>query len=348
MRKKSLQIKREQETDHKIQWKNRRKSTDKFHIKAVNPIVWTFLTLLFSAVLILFSMFLFHRLIKARENTLLAGKGAIKQDSPVSGGLNNKKGEKIVLTAGEVEEIMENWNRRYGLVVHEPVEGQIAMSEAVKAVDEWLPKMGLSEGILSGNSTVRSSLNIAYLKGEKTEELSPTRSFWEVTVNGDKINGTFYVNAVTGQIFEAFVSLFSEPEGITKDQLLKSYIRLAGLKPEKNYDPDEVAIRGAESSVSAGFEAAAALGYGRMKIAEQTSETVQAGDVSGTGGFYTDGEDWSVSSKIADCNLTARVNCMRSWQYYDETGKAGNKKNNMKVTAQTVCMEIIFSLSTES
>lgn len=343
-----MRKKREQKTEHKIQWENRRKSTYKFHIKAVNPVVWTFLTLLFSAVLIVFSMFFVHRLIKARENTLLAGKGTIRQDSPVSGGLNNKKGEKTVLTAGEVEEIMENWNRRYGFVVHEPVEGQIAMGEAVKAVDEWLPKMGLSEGILSGNSTVRSSLNIAYLKGEKTEELSPTRSFWEVTVNGDKINGTFYVNAVTGQIFEAFVSLVSVPEGITKDQLLKSYIRLAGLKSEKNYDPDEVTMRGAESTVSAGFEAVAASGHDRMETAEQASGIVQAGDASGTGGFYADGEDWSISSKIADSNLTARVSCIYSWQNYADAETAGNKKDSKKIAAQTVCMEIIFSLLSEN
>lgn len=329
--------------------RRKRENGYEFRIKAVNPAVWMFFTLLLAAILILLSMFCVHQMIKARENRLLSGKGAIKQDSPVRAGLKNEKGEKIVLSAAEVEEIMKNWNKRYDLVVHEPVEGQIAMSEAVKAVDEWLPKMGISEGILSGNNTVRSSLNIAYLKGEKVEALSPTYSFWEVTVNGDEMWGVFYVNAVTGQIFEANVSLFSELEGITKDQLLKSYIRLAGLKPAKSYEPDEVIIRGAESILSAGFEAAAVLGFADgMESAEQMAEKISIENSLGTGGFQMDGEDWSISSKIADSNLTARVSCMYSWEYYDETGMYSKKKDSMKMTAQTVCMEIAFSLSTES
>lgn len=313
---------------------------------------WLFFTLLLVAAFILLSMFLGHKLIKTRENALLAGKGTIKQDSPVSGGLMNKKREKVVLTPEEVQAIMKNWDMRIGVVVHEPVEGQIAMSEAVKAVDEWLPKMGISDGILSGNSTVYSSLNIARIKGEKPELLSPTYSFWEVVVNGDELTGIFYVNAVTGQIFEARITLRSEITGVTKAQLLKSFIRLAGLKPKeqkKSDDLNEAVKQGGKAVILSAAECFGVLLDDLEAIDNIMVEEAALQSASRDVEVSLNKEDWSVSAKVADSDMIAKINCFHYTEYADigtdYTSKSS--KSSKKVTAQAEHIELTFNLLVE-
>lgn len=311
---------------------------------------WLFFTLLLVAAFILLSMFLGHKLIKTRENALLAGKGTIKQDSPVSGGLLNKKREKVVLAPEEIQAIMKNWNLRFEIVVHEPVEGQITMSEAVKAVDEWLPKMGISDGILSGNSTVYSSLSIARIKGEKPELLSPTYSFWQVVVNGDELTGTFYVNAVTGQIFEAHITLRSEITDVTKEQLLKSFIRLAGLKPKEQKssdDLDEAVKQGGKAVIVLAAECFGFLlddleDVDTIMVAEAALKSSVSGDVD----VSLNKEDWSISAKVADSDMIAKVNCFHYTEYAD-IGTDSTKKYSKKVTSQVEHMELTFNLLVE-
>lgn len=313
---------------------------------------WLFLTLLLVAVFILFSMFLGHKLIKTRENTLLSGRGTIKQDSPVNGGLINKKREKVVLTPEEVQAIMKNWDMRIGVVVHEPVEGQITMSEAVKAVDEWLLKMGISDGILSGNSTVYSSLSIARIKGEKPELLSPTYSFWEVVVNGDELAGTFYVNAVTGQIFEARIILRSEITGVTKAQLLKSFIRLAGLKPKeqkKSDDLNEAVKQGGKAVILSAAECFGVLLDDLEAIDNIMVEEAALQSASKDVEVSQNKEDWSVSAKVADSDMIAKINCFHYTEYADigtdYTSKSS--KSSKKVTVQAEHIELTFNLLVE-
>lgn len=310
---------------------------------------WLFFTLLLAAAFILLSMLLVHKLIKTRENALLAGKGTIKQDSPVSGGLMKEKGEKVVLTPEEVQAIMKNWDMRIGVVVHEPVEGQIAMSEAVKAVDEWLPKMGISDGILSGNSTVYSSLSIAQIKGEKPELLSPTYSFWQVVVNGDELAGTFYVNAVTGQIFEAHITLRSEITDVTKEQLLKSFIRLAGLKPKEQKESDDL-----DEAVKQGGKAVIVLAaecFGFLLDDLEDIDTIMVAEAalqsaSVDADVSLNEEDWSISAKVADSDMIAKVNCFHYTEYTDVETDYTNKYGK-KVTAQVEHMELTFNLLVE-
>lgn len=336
-----------QESNQKIRKKNWKKPQD----KAAKPALWMFFTLLLVAFLILLSMFCVRQIIKSRENILLSEKGTIKQDSPVSASLLNEKGEKVVLTPQEVQAIVENWSRRIGITVHEQVEGQIAMGEAVKAVDEWLLKMGLSDGILSGNSTVYSSLSIARIKGEKPEMLSPAYSFWEVSVNGDELAGNFYVNAVTGQIFEAYVNLASVRTGVTKEQLLKSFIRLAGLKPKEQKESDdlnETIRQGGKAAILSAVEC-----YGiliddidyvekiRSKIAEEAAMAA-LGDVE----IASNKENWSISAKIADSSMIARVNCFQYMEYTDSGTEYADKSSKQK-TVRASHIELVFSLLVE-
>lgn len=324
--------------------------------KVVKPTVWLIFTLFLAAACILLSMFFVRKLVKARENRLLAGKGTIRQDSPISGGFTNEKGEKPTLTAEEIQEIMKNWMNRSGLIVHEPAEGQITMDEAVKAVNGWLPKMGLSEGILSGNSSVYSSLYIARRKGEKPELLSPTHSFWEVVVNGEELAGTFYVNAVTGQIFEAHVTLTSELTGVTGEQLLKSFIRLAGLKPEEqNGDAELQAIimQGGKACILPAAQLVGQDYYVEVSDGSRMEEMVSAGTKSASDRDTGMEENWSLSANIAESNMKARVNGFYYWQYTDigslnsDEKKVLDKYYSTQIAAKASHMELTFSLLAE-
>ena len=55
-------------------------------------------------------------------------------------------GERYTLTAVQVRDAAERWNKRLGETLHDPVEGQISMEEAVQEGEEWLISMRTGEG----------------------------------------------------------------------------------------------------------------------------------------------------------------------------------------------------------
>lgn len=55
-------------------------------------------------------------------------------------------GERYTLTAVQVRDAAERWNKRLGEILHDPVEGQISMEEAVQEGEEWLISMRTGEG----------------------------------------------------------------------------------------------------------------------------------------------------------------------------------------------------------
>lgn len=269
------------------------------------------LTLLLATAFIGLSMFSSRNLLKRKEATLLSGSGTIQQSSPVSAGLNGNDGTAGTLSIEDIQDVVEIWSTRVGLYVHEPVEGQITMKEAVKNVDEWLLKMGISEGIYSGNSTVRSTLNIAKSKKDAPDMLSPVYSFWEVVVYGDELDGAFYVNAVTGQIWEAHINMLSAVQEFSENQLLESFIYLAGLEPKV-----------------------------QMSINE-------AADAASNEASDSDGENIGIgiSAEIADSNLIARLDCERYSEYIDVAKQYD--KNSQTITKLQIYVNLSFYLLVE-
>lgn len=280
----------------------------------VKSAIYPFLTILLAAACIVLSMACARTFLKRKETALLNGSGRIEQTAPVSAALEKEDGGKITLSIEEMEAVVRTWSRRSSMSVHEPVEGQISMNEAVKAVDEWLPKMGFSEGILSGNSTVRSSLNVAKIKGEKTEILSPDYSFWEVAVNGDKLEGVFYVNAVTGQIWEAVVTLPDEVEGLSDDRLLDAFTRLAGFTPKEQEN--------------------------------KTADSNSASAVAEVYGYDSALESRETSVGIAGSSMQASISCVRYPVYYQDV-TAEYDKSSQKTIVDNPYITMSFTLSVE-
>ena len=295
-------------------------------------------TLLLATAFIGLSMFSSRNLLKRKEADLLSGSGTIRQESPVSAGLSGNDGTATTLTIEEIQDVVGNWSTRVGLYLHEPVEDQITMKEAVKNVDEWLIKMGLSEGIYSGNSTVRSTLNVAKSKKDKPDLLSPIYSFWQVAVSGDELEGMFYVNAVTGQIWEAHIDMLSVVQEFSESQLLESFIYLAGLIPKVQENTNEVADTASGEAVTGeGAEE-------EKKMSADKASVVVAGTDKDEVGEASDGYGSSIGifMEIADSNMIARFDCERYSEYIDIAKQYD--KNDQAITKLQIYVKLSFYL----
>ena len=286
--------------------------------------IYMLLTLLLAISFIGLSMFSSRYLLKQKETALLSGSGTIQQSSPVSAGLNGNDSTATTLSIEDIQAVVGNWSTRVGLYVHEPVEGQITMKEAVKSVDEWLIKMGLSEGIYSGNSTVRSTLNVAKSKKDAPDLLSPISSFWEVVVYGDELEGAFYVNAVTGQIWEAHIDMLSAVQEFSENQLLESFIYLAGLIPKVQENTNEAA-----DTVSG--EAIAGESMEKEDLIDTETKAVSEAvlaDKYGDEEIVYDNGGINISMEIADSAMVAELVCERYSEYID-VAKQYDKNSQM-------------------
>ena len=297
--------------------------------------IYMLLTLLLATSFIGLSMFSSRYLLKQKETALLNGNGTIRQESPVSAGLSGNDGTATTLTIEEIQDVVGNWSTRVGLYVHEPVDGQITMKEALKSVDEWLIKMGISEGIYSGNNTVRSTLNVAKSKKEQPDLLSPIYSFWEVVVYGDELDGAFYVNAVTGQIWEAHITMLSAVQEFSENQLLESFIYLAGLIPKVQENTNEAAdTASGEAIAGEDAEAEKEMLTDTASVAVLDTDKYEVGEAADSG--------VGISMEIADSDMIARLDCERYSEYIDIAKQYD--KNGQAITKLQIYVKLSFYL----
>ena len=118
---------------------------------------YTFLTMFLALAFIFGSMAAMNFILYIREGQLLSESGMAVVESPVRpwqgwGDEPDEKddGKRYSLTAVQVRDAMERWNKRLGETLHDPVEGQISMEEAVQEGEEWLISMGIGEGETQG------------------------------------------------------------------------------------------------------------------------------------------------------------------------------------------------------
>lgn len=307
----------------------RRKEGDSFLRKTF----YMALTLLLAASCICGSMFCVRRLLEEKEERLLSEKGAIGQ--PIAA-VNDGENEKEVLSASEIQTIMENWvvSAPY---VGEPVEGQITMNDAVKAVDRWLPKMGIFDGIFSGNSTIRSVLYYAVNEKAAEKESDPRCSCWVVQVSNEEMEGRFCVNGTTGQVWQASVTLYEGDMELAAPQLLENFTRFAGLELEtaemEQMEPgetEETAVPDATTMVTAAGD----------------------GEVEQESGGYVDAEQWEYEdddvkrmgrrAPVADTEIMAVVNVYVYGEKYRKM-MIGSDAANSKVAVESHVPKYTFS-----
>lgn len=199
---------------------------------------YTFLTMFLALTFIFGSMAGMNFILYIREEQFLSESGVTVAESPVRpwqgwGEEPDEKedGERYPLTTVQVREAMESWNKRLGEMLHDPVEGQISMEEAVREGEEWMLSMGIGKtwGAVDGLKFVKAALGVGRQKGSADVKLEPYYSFWTVYFSGSYADAVLYLNAVTGRVWKAEVLLYDNfPEELPYEKL-GQFVEMAGL-----------------------------------------------------------------------------------------------------------------------
>ena len=202
---------------------------------------YTFLTLSLALAFIFGSMAATNLILYIREGRLLAESGIVAAEFPVrpwQGWENEREkedgGERYSLTTGQVKDAVESWNQRLGETLHDPVKGQVSMEEAVREGEEWLMAMGMEQGEAMGEGAglgfVKATLGVGAQKGNSRVPLEPYYSFWTVHFSGSYMDAVLYLNAVTGRLWRAEATFYSNlPEGLPGEKLGR-FVEMAGMQ----------------------------------------------------------------------------------------------------------------------
>ena len=204
---------------------------------------YTILTLFLALVFAFGSMAGMNLILRAKERQLLTERGRAIVEAPVRSWQGQESGEDgetdeesgsigYALTTGQVEEILSCWNNRTGVTVHNPVSGQISMEEAIKEGKKWLVEMEIGENGLEDTETysVSATLGIATQKVSVGVQSEPYHSFWTVQFSDSSMYVVLHLNAVTGKVWNADITLYEDmPEGIPYEKL-EHFVELSGLQ----------------------------------------------------------------------------------------------------------------------
>lgn len=193
---------------------------------------YTFLTLLLGTAFMIGSMLCMRWILEVREKQLLTENGKAAVESPVRAWQEWEQKEQTAthkLTMEQMEEAIQFWNNRIGETIHDPVEGQISMEEAIESGKQWLTMMGEEKQIYS----ITAILSAGYQRESAKKQLEPYHSFWTIEFSNQTVRTTLYLNAVTGQVWSAKMIWKDDIQEKPYPQVqLKIFIESAGLKAE--------------------------------------------------------------------------------------------------------------------
>jgi uncharacterized protein YbjQ (UPF0145 family) len=206
---------------------------------------YTLLTVILAVVFIFCSMTGMNLILHIRERQLLTESGRIVMDTPVSSwqAVDSKDegetGENAVvdretttLTTEQIEEVINGWNQRTGVTVHSPVNGQISMEDAIATAQRWLDEMKLNDNGQERDPDVTSMsavLGVATQEIVEGVQLEPYYSIWTVQIQSESIKAEIYINAVTGNVWGAEITLYEAMAEKGRDNRLQTFVELAGL-----------------------------------------------------------------------------------------------------------------------
>lgn len=147
------------------------------------------------------------------------------------------------LSTKQVEEAAMSWNNRTEVILHDQIAGQISMEEAIENGEEWLVEMGIEEtGAMS--FSISAELGVGGQKEDSGGKLEAYFSFWTVTYSNQSMKAILYLNAVTGKVWGAEITLYEEMPEKWHDNRLRLFVELAGLQVA---DEDLIAIDSGET-----------------------------------------------------------------------------------------------------
>lgn len=217
---------------------------------------YTLLSLLFAAVFVFGSMAGTDLILQMWEKRRLEESGTVTMESPVLAWQSAETGEEydgqdgeplvrdkeedLTLTEKEIEQVIRYRKNCEGELLHDPVKGQITMEQAFAAGENWLVEMGFWDHSRTHAEPLlrRASLGTKTAKEGLHMPIEPYYSFWTVRFSGADMYVSLSVNAMTGRVWDAKITLY-DIENVNNDKSLdklERFIRLAGIEaPVEQY-----------------------------------------------------------------------------------------------------------------
>lgn len=170
--------------------------------------------------------------------------------------------EKYVLTTRQVEEAVKSWSNHTNVILHDPVAGQISMEEAIETGRRWLVEMVMDKEMEMGKEveteeememnkemdavsfSISAELGVGGQRENIGERMEAYYSFWTVTYTNQSMSAILYLNAVTGKVWGAEITLYEKLPKKFPDEGLQLFVELAGLQVS---DDDSVMIDSGET-----------------------------------------------------------------------------------------------------
>lgn len=203
-----------------------------------------------AVIFILGSMAGMNLILQRRESRLLQESGTEIVESPVAVWENPQdagtektdmsSGNSLpLLTAAQMEEVIYYRKDAVNEVLHDPVTGQIPMEEAIACGEQWLAEMGFTEADAEGNAerepqalSRRASLGIKRNQTISEVPMEPYYSFWTVRFSGESVYAVLSVNAVTGRVWDADITLYNDMLREFSWDTLDLFAELAGVQAD--------------------------------------------------------------------------------------------------------------------
>ena len=217
---------------------------------------YTLLSLLFAAVFVFGSMAGTDLILQMWEKRRLQESGTVTMESPVLAWQSAETGEEydgqdgeplvrdkeedLTLTEKEIEQVIRYRKNCEGELLHDPVKGQITMEQAFAAGENWLVEMGFWDHSRTHAEPLlhRASLGTKTAKEGLHMPIEPYYSFWTVRFSSTDMYVSLSVNAMTGRVWDAKITLY-DIENVNNDKSLdklERFIRLAGIEaPVEQY-----------------------------------------------------------------------------------------------------------------
>lgn len=217
---------------------------------------YTLLSLLFAAVFVFGSMAGTDLILQMWEKRRLEESGTVTMESPVLAWQSAETGEEydgqdgeplvrdkeedLTLTEKEIEQVIRYRKNCEGELLHDPVKGQITMEQAFAAGENWLVEMGFWDHSRTHSEPLlhRASLGTKTAKEGLHMPIEPYYSFWTVRFSSTDMYVSLSVNAMTGRVWDAKITLY-DIENVNNDKSLdklERFIRLAGIEaPVEQY-----------------------------------------------------------------------------------------------------------------
>lgn len=217
---------------------------------------YTLLSLLFAAVFVFGSMAGTDFILQMWEKRRLQESGTVTMESPVlawqsaeteegyvkqdGGPFDRDKEEDLTLTEKEIEQVIRYRKNCEGELLHDPVKGQITMEQAFASGENWLVEMGVWDHSRTHSEPLlhRASLGTKTAKEGLHMPIEPYYSFWTVRFSSTDMYVSLSVNAMTGRVWDAKITLYDIENGNNDKSLdkLERFIRLAGIEaPVEQY-----------------------------------------------------------------------------------------------------------------